>query len=73
MTLPDYQFAAEDPTMGAVKEDFYEGGSATFRMINYNDESSPLYLHLINTHNGYYGHGFEWHTILSQSIQDGYL
>lgn len=26
----------------------------------YHENSNPLYLHLFNCHNGYYGHGFEF-------------
>ena len=37
-------------------EDFGDGGLVRFRLIAEGRE--PLYLHLFNSHNGYYCHGF---------------
>ncbi len=37
--------------------DLDEGGMVAFRLVA--DEKPDLYLHLFNSHNGYYGHGFE--------------
>lgn len=34
-----------------------EGGQVVFKLVN---ESNVLYLHLFNSHNGYYSHGFEF-------------
>lgn len=33
------------------------GGIAIFKLIS--DNGEDLYLHIFNSHNGYYGHGFE--------------
>ena len=34
-----------------------EGGMVRFRLVNGNNE---LFIHIYNSHNGYYGHGFEF-------------
>ena len=36
-----------------------EGGVVIFRMVSWGD-NPPLYLHLYNCHNGYYGKGFSY-------------
>ena len=43
-----------------------EGGTVAFRMIN--DSGDVKYLHLFNSHNGYYSHGWD-----SSFAGEGYL
>ncbi len=38
--------------------DVEDGGMVRFKLINPNDPIDELYLHIFNSHNGYYGHGF---------------
>jgi hypothetical protein len=38
--------------------DDYGGGIAIFRLFDVKGEKSDLFLHLTNSHNGYYSHGF---------------
>jgi hypothetical protein len=36
----------------------YDGGMVRFKIVNPYDPIDELYLHIFNSHNGYYGHGF---------------
>jgi hypothetical protein len=52
--------------VGAIDDDSPGASSqvAVFRIVNddndKNDKSESLYIHLFNTHNGYYSHGFSF-------------
>lgn len=50
---PDYRFDVE-----FFKEINADHGAAIFKLIAWN--KPPLYLHLFNCHNGYYGKGFSY-------------
>lgn len=43
--------------VGVDSDDLDDGGQVCFRLTK--DGSDDLYLHLYNSHNGYYSHGFE--------------
>lgn len=45
-----------------------EGGMAVFRLIG----PSTKYLHIFNSHNGYYGHGFNF-SVDGTIVQEGGL
>lgn len=49
--------------------DFDGGGMAIFRVTNGHDEQ---FVHIFNSHNGYYGHGFKV-TISGEVVRDGTL
>jgi len=46
------------------------GGMVRFKLVS--NEGLPLYLHIYNSHNGYYGHGFKF-GIGETVIQEDYL
>lgn len=48
---------------------FDGGGMAIFRIVN---GSTERFIHIFNSHNGYYGHGFDF-AIGGKSIQNGVL
>lgn len=48
---------------------FDQGGMAIFRIVN---GSSEKFIHIFNSHNGYYGHGFEF-AIGGQEVIEGTL
>lgn len=50
--------------------DLDSGGMVAFRLIS--DQKPDLYLHLYNSHNGYYGHGFEVKHG-GETVKDDYL
>lgn len=54
-TYSDYRF---DTTFFEEGKNKDSDGSAVFKLIAWNKE--PLYLHLFNCHNGYYGKGFSY-------------
>lgn len=56
---PDIEGYCFDPQFfeDVESSDLDSGGMAAFKLIS--DGKPDLYLHLFNSHNGYYGHGFE--------------
>jgi hypothetical protein len=57
----------------AIEDDRLDDSSqvAVFRIVN-DDKSEALYIHLFNTHNGYYSHGFSFQQY-GNNIQSGDL
>jgi len=77
--VPDLDGFRFDPSffqcVNAVDDDCPGASSrvAVFRIVNdNNDKSESLYIHLFNTHNGYYAHGFSFHQY-GNKIQSGKL
>lgn len=65
-TAPDVRGFVFDPTFGEQLSFDYEGSLAVFRLVN--DSGAVLFLHLFNSHNGYYGHGFDSNTVLGDGV-----
>ena len=63
----DKTFFKENPLH---KDDVDDGGSVLFRLVDHT--GGEAFLCLFNSHNGYYGHGFEL-KIGGQSIKEGLL
>lgn len=55
--LEDYIFVKDFMHEMKYPDKFDGGGAVVFKLLNSKDE--VLYLTLYNSHNGYYGHGFE--------------
>lgn len=51
-------FVFDTEYFNCLKQDCDGGGIVIFRLVNKQTEES-LFLHLYNSHNGYYAHGFE--------------
>ena len=70
-TLGDYDF---DPKFFEHVEsaDVNEGGMVRFRLVRRDAPWLDVYLHIFNSHNGYYSHGFTF-TAQDKTIQDGSL
>lgn len=67
---PDgYQFDRDFFQEGSPESQWDEGGRVTFRLEK---EGASLFLTLYNSHNGYYGHGFEM-TCGNERLHDGTL
>ena len=66
--LPGYRF---DPAFREESSPGWTeaGGMVVFRLLH--DSEPPLYLHLFNSHNGYYGHGFT--ADMNGTMQEGIL
>jgi len=52
------------------QDEVEDGGSALFRLVGKNNEEA--YLCIFNSHNGYYGHGFEM-KISGEEVRSGTL
>ena len=46
------------------------GDHVTFRMVRGDEE---MFLHIFNSHNGYYGHGFQFGIVDGEIIEEGTL
>lgn len=68
----DYSGYVFDPAFcnELTGEEYDEGGAVEFRLVKGDQE---LLLRLWNSHNGYYGHGFEMGEIGGKSIHSGCL
>lgn len=55
--FPLYNFDTSYVEEYKNERDFNEGGLVRFRLTN---GESYIYLHIYNSHNGYYSHGFEY-------------
>lgn len=55
--LEPYSFDVQWKPRDVESKGLYDGGQVCFRLTA--DGKPDLYLHLFNSHNGYYGHGFE--------------
>lgn len=53
---PDLNVPGEVEQQKVDEPDFDYGGAVSFRLIS--PTMPPIYLHLVNVHNGYYSHGF---------------
>ena len=53
---------------------FDQGSMVVFKMVtgSYLEPSKEKYLHIFNSHNGYYSHGFSI-SVGGETIEDGYL
>ena len=58
-----------------VDGNYDAGGCVAFKLVKEN--ANPLYLHIYNSHNGYYGHGFSFQILegeeVIRTIKDGVL
>ena len=65
-----YRFDRSFFYTGVGMSDLDAGGIAVFRLCG--TEADDKYLHLYNSHNGFYGHGFQFR-VNDKIIQDGCL
>lgn len=77
--IPNLEGFVFDPAFfrGDDDREFYNGSSrslAIFRIVKEKGEKAEKFIHLLNAHNGYYGHGFEFtNNINGDVIRDGVL
>jgi hypothetical protein len=69
MDMPGWVFDTTFFKQVDDESEFDSGGMAIFRIVNGDREK---YIHIYNSHNGYYGHGFDF-KVGQESVQSGSL
>jgi hypothetical protein len=67
-----YNFDTKFQGEALMGEDLDSGGSRCFRLISKEDTNDHIFVTIYNSHNGYYGHGFEF-KIRGEEKDGGYL
>jgi len=69
----NWEFDTTWKVVEAEPEHLEYGGVAIFRLRRNDGGSSRMYLHLFNSQNGYYGHGFEYKVPKRSGVSEQHL